>query len=384
MHRTLQASFSVPTTYPVHFTRQVFAPENSILKEVCSTAGPSARVFTVVDSGAARAFPDLPSRIQCWARRHDVRLVTAPVILEGGEAVKNNYRSLMTVMDQLLEHHLCRHSVLLALGGGAMLDAVGLAASLLHRGIRIIRLPSTTLAQNDAGIGVKTGMNLHGLKNAIGTFAPPLAVINDLDLLNGLPDARWRDGISEAFKVALIKDADFYRELLTLAPALGRREQTAMESLIVRCAALHLDHISNSGDPFEQGSARPLDFGHWSAHKLESMSNYRISHGEAVAIGISLDTLIAEQLSFVPAGTADPLIHALRQCGFDLHPPELEERLGDGSLRLIQGLEEFREHLGGTLTLSFPSPVGSMTELHGLEPERIEGAVQRIRACACA
>jgi len=379
----LHASFSVKTSYPVHFTRNAFAPGNSVLSSVLAPLGPSTRVFVAMDDGVAHAFPDLTASITDWAEKY-ADLVCAPVVLPGGEPLKNDYRQLMGLMDQMLEYHLCRHSVVIAIGGGAFLDAVGLAASLLHRGVRLLRMPSTTLAQNDAGIGVKNGMNLHGMKNGIGTFAPPLAVVNDFHLLTGLPTDRWRDGISEAFKVAMIKDAAFYEELCEMAPALGRRDESAMEQLITTCARLHLHHICTSGDPFESGSARPLDFGHWSAHKLEAQSSYRLSHGEAVAVGISLDTFIAELIGFLEPGTSHRLAGALAACGFDLQPPELHQRLGDGSLQLIQGLEMFREHLGGTLTLAMPSPIGSIREVHHLEPAWIEQAVDFLSTIPCS
>lgn len=383
MNPPLQASFSVPTHYQVHFTRNAFSPENTVLSEVLEPLGPFPIVFTIVDEGVAGAFPELILQVKQWMSCQGLQ-GPSPLILSAGEALKNDYRSLMEVMDRLMEERMCRHSLVLAIGGGALLDSVGFAASLLHRGVKILRMPSTTLAQNDAGIGVKTGMNLHGCKNGVGTFAPPLAVVNDLQLLDGLTHDQWRDGISEAFKVALIKDKDFYTQLLQDAPALGQRDEQAMESLIVKCAELHLNHISTAGDPFERGSARPLDFGHWLAHKLESQSNYRISHGHAVAVGIAVDTWIAEARGWVEQGTADHLCRALQACGFDLAPHELGIRLGDGSLQILQGMEEFREHLGGELTLSLPGPIGQISETHSLSPEEIESAISHVSEQACA
>ncbi|MEX2607034.1 MAG: 3-dehydroquinate synthase [Kiritimatiellia bacterium] len=346
----LTQTFSVDFQYPVRFDRNVFSESNDLLLSLISEAAPMpAKVMVLIDSGVNTAFPDLPARIRQWFEAHSehVDLVRPPEIVPGGEALKNDYRLLMSLVDQMLAYHLCRHSYVLVIGGGAVLDAVGFATSLVHRGLRLIRMPSTTLAQNDAGIGVKNGMNLHGGKNTVGVFAPPFAVVNDFTLLEGLDNPTWRDGISEAFKVAMIKDASFFNELLELAPALGRRDAKAMHRLIVRCAELHLEHIATCGDPFELGSARPLDFGHWSAHKLESISNYRISHGHAVAIGIVLDSAYAARLGWIDPGQVSALKQALLTCGFDLNPPELTQRLGDGSLRLLQGLEEFREHLGG-------------------------------------
>lgn len=379
----ISQTFSAGFSYPVHFGRGTFLPENELLTRLISGSG---RVMVVIDAGVAGAFPALSRQIQDWfaARADRLELVCAPEIVPGGEAIKNDYRRIMGLVDQMLEYHLCRHSTVLVIGGGAVLDAVGFATALVHRGLRLLRMPSTPLAQNDAGIGVKNGMNLHGGKNTVGVFAPPFAVVNDFDLLDGLSDADWRAGISEAFKVAMIKDADFYRELLGLAPALGRREAPAMERLIVRCAELHLQHIATSGDPFELGSARPLDFGHWSAHKLECMSSYRLTHGHAVAIGICLDSAYAARLGWISREEADAMRDALIRCGFDLNPPELTRRLGDGSLQILQGLGEFREHLGGQLSLSLPCPVGSLRDLHEMHPDWIAAEIERLQEHRCS
>lgn len=385
-HTTFSQSFSVDFQYPVFFTHNVFSENTDQLLSLIPTAGSSpVNVMVVVDSGVADAFPALINRVSHWFDSHSeyVHLVRPPEIVPGGEALKNDYRLLMSLVDQMLAYHLCRHSFVLVIGGGAVLDAVGFAASLVHRGLRLIRMPSTTLAQNDAGIGVKNGMNLHGGKNTIGVFAPPYAVINDFSLLEGLSDQSWRDGISEAFKVAMIKDAAFFNELLELAPALGRRDAAAMQRLIIRCAELHLEHIATSGDPFELGSARPLDFGHWSAHKLESISNYRISHGHAVAIGIVLDSAYAARMGWIESDQVSALKQALLTCGFDLSPPELTQRLGDGSLQVLQGLEEFREHLGGQLTLSLPGPIGSIREIHELNSGWLDEEIQALQMSPC-
>lgn len=378
-------SFSVPVSYPVVFTRNAFSGDNPSLLELLASGEPSAprKVLMVVDQGVARAFPGYLPKAEDWFSQHreTLELVAPPEIVAGGEAIKNDYRRIMSLVDMMLEHHLCRHSVVLVVGGGAVLDAVGFATSLVHRGLRLVRMPSTTLAQNDAGIGVKNGMNLHGGKNTVGVFAAPYAVLNDLNLLDGLDDINWRAGISEAFKVAMIKDAAFFGELCEMAPRLAVRDPDAMERLVVRCAELHLDHIATSGDPFELGSARPLDFGHWSAHKIESLGNYRTGHGAAVATGLVVDSLYASRMGWLAPADAQRLIQALSTCGFDLALPELRVRLGDGRPAVLQGLEEFREHLGGTLTLSLPRPLGSKDELHEVDEGLMTEILGQVASC---
>jgi len=155
----------------------------------------------------------------------------------------------------------------------AVIDAVGYAAATAHRGIRLIRMPTTVLGQNDAGVGVKNAINWLGRKNFVGTFVPPHAVVNDFEFIESLPNRDKTAGIAEAIKVSLISDKTFFYYLNANRKNLRELRQDVVEKMIVKCAELHLRHIRSSGDPFERGSARPLDFGHWTAHKLEELTN---------------------------------------------------------------------------------------------------------------
>ena len=279
---------------------------------------------------------------------------------------------------------MCRQSFVIAIGGGSVLDMVGFGASLVHRGVRLVRMPTTVLAQNDAGVGVKNGMNEHGMKNFLGTFAPPFAVINDFAFLSTLPGAHWTGGIAEAFKVALIKDREFFDFLCSNASAFARRQLGPMEELIRRCAMLHLDHIAKNGDPFEMGTARPLDFGHWSAHKLETLSEYRITHGEAVAAGIALDSHYAMKRGLISRADLSRILKALLDCGLSIWYPEMSERDGDGQLAILQGLRDFQEHLGGALTVTLPDSIGKKCEVHHVNVDDIEEGVLWLRNFAAA
>ena len=136
---------------------------------------------------------------------------------------------------------------------------------------------------------MKNAINAFGFKNLLGTFAPPFAVINDFAFLDILPEREKRGGMAEAVKVALIRDADFFAWLEREADALARFQPNALDTLVQRCARRHMHQIAHGGDPFETGSARPLDYGHWSAHKLEGLTRHALRHGEAVAIGVALD-----------------------------------------------------------------------------------------------
>jgi len=286
--------------------------------------------------------------------------VAPPLIVPGGESCKNDVSAVGHIHALVERHGLCRHSFVLALGGGAVLDVAGYATATAHRGLRLVRMPSTVLAQNDVGVGVKNGLNLFGRKNFVGTFTPPFAVVNDLDLLRTLPPRDLRSGMAEAVKVAAIKDAEFLTWLHHEQRRLAAFTPEAIEHLIVRCAELHLEHI-RAGDPFENGTARPLDFGHWSAHRLEALTAGALRHGEAVAIGIALDGLYAHARGLLSDVELERLHGTLLGLGFELAHPIL------GWLDVEEALAQFREHIGGELCLTLPQGLGHRIDVYDID-----------------
>jgi 3-dehydroquinate synthase len=373
--------------FPVVFTRDLFAPRNPALRDAIARdqATRPRRCLALVDRGALAAFPELPRQIRAYFAAHadTLHLVRSPMALSGGEAIKQSATPVRRMIDALRAGHICRHSVCLAIGGGAVLDAAGLAAALYHRGVRLVRIPTTALAQCDSGVGIKNAINYAGSKNLLGTFAPPWAVLNDSAFLDSLPLPLLLDGIAEAVKVAAIKDAAFFRAIERAAPNIARRDLPAIRRILQRCALLHLDHIATSGDPYELGTARPLDYGHWSAHKLEALSKHRLSHGHAVAIGIALDALYAACVGLLPEQHALRLVNVLRTCGLPVYAPELSMADRRGRLAVLAGLEEFRAHLGGELTLTFPAPLGSRSELHSIDETLMADCIAALADWEC-
>src|SRR6185437_8907762 len=209
-----------------------------------------------------------------------------------------------------------------------------------------------------------------GKKNFLGCFTPPYAVINDFQFLTTLEDRDWRAGMAEAVKVALIQDAAFFEFMEEEAAALAAREMRPMKTLIERCAEMHLLHIQTKGDPFELGSSRPLDFGHWAAHKLEQLTNHALRHGEAVAIGIALDTTYSYLSGMLEERDWRRTIDLLHTLGFDLAVTQEGLTLGrENSRSLLSGLNEFREHLGGPLTIMLLKRVGVGIEVHEISDD---------------
>ncbi len=376
IERTIQVSFR----HRVYFTRRVFSPDNSLLRQVLTSerADGVARALLVIDETLAQSQPGLLRDIGQYFSQPGLRLACAPLLIEGGERAKNSYFHVSEIQSHVEKHHIDRHSYIIAVGGGALLDVVGLAAATAHRGVRLVRIPTTTLSQDDSGVGVKNGINGFGKKNFIGTFAPPFAVINDFDLLASLPDRDKRAGYVEAVKVALIRDPAFFNQIERDAGTLAAFDPEAMQHLIHRSAELHMNHIATSGDPFEFGSARPLDFGHWAAHKLEQISDYRIRHGEAVAIGIALDTIYSRLAGYLDAVSCERILVLLEKLGFEIFANELLHEDSDGAHVVLKGLEEFREHLGGQLTVTLLQGVGRGFEVHEMDGSNVLSAIHEL------
>ncbi len=373
-------NITVQFNYPVHFTRDLFAPGNSILADMFARAGDmkAQRALVYIDDGVSRGNPLLAKQIEHYFNgpAKNVHLAASPFLIPGGEAIKNGWDAVHTIHKTIAGCHLDRQSYIIAVGGGSLLDMVGFAASISHRGLRLIRIPTTTLAQNDAGVGVKNSLNENGQKNFIGTFSPPFAVINDFSFLKTLDFEHWIGGVAEAFKIALIKDADFFRYLENVAEKIKSRDQNVIEIIIKKCAVMHLDHIRENGDPFEFGGARPLDFGHWAAHKIEAMSGYSMGHGQAVSIGIAIDLFYAMAKGHIAKDEFQRSMSAFTACGLPIWHEVLHSRRADGSPAVLEGLEQFREHLGGRLSFTIPDGIGSRIELHQMDQTIIPEAIK--------
>jgi len=370
--------------YPVIFTERLLDAGNGDLAWALlrnSSATIPLRVLVVADEGFARAWPALEQDLARYARPYRDRFTLHPEVyrVPGGEAAKNDPGIVAELRDAFGAANLDRHSIVLGFGGGAALDAIGYAAATTHRGVRLIRVPTTVLAQNDAGVGVKNGINGRGAKNFEGTFAPPFAVLCDSHWLSTLSPRHRRAGLAEAVKVALIRDGEFFDWIERHVSALATAEREAERHMIRRCAELHLQHIRDGGDPFEMGNARPLDFGHWSAHKLETLTAHALLHGEAVSIGIALDTCYSRRSGALQETAAARILAVLEGLGLPLWDDALLAMDGSGRPAVLAGLEEFREHLGGELNVTLLGGVGSSHAVHHLDPSTIMRCVEDLR-----
>ncbi len=377
----LQQSFNIKFEYKVFFTSGLFRLANPLFNnflEGIAHGSNTRKILFVIDQGFMDAGNDIVTEIREYFKVNQaVQLVPEIIMIPGGELVKNDIIYFDRILEAVNTCKIDRHSFIAAIGGGSLLDLVGYAAAISHRGIRHIRIPTTVLSQNDSGIGVKNGINYFGKKNFLGTFAPPLAVFNDDFYLRTLNERHWRSGISEAVKVALIKDPEFFFWIEKNAAALVERDMEAMNYLIKRCAELHMQHIAGK-DPFESGSSRPLDFGHWSAHKLEQLSGFEVLHGEAVAMGMALDTVYSNLSGHLTDTESNRILDLLIKLGFELSHPIMQITASNSAILL--GLEEFREHLGGELTIMLLDGIGSGFEVHHIDNEILINASENLKA----
>ena len=378
--RRIDIPFAVPFTHRLRFTEDVLAEDQHVLLELLEPSGDQKpRVQFWLDECVAAAMPKLQTKIEMFCESHSAVFQTPGNVqtVPGGEPVKNDVHVLERMLKCINHADLDRRSYLVAIGGGAVLDAVGFAAAIAHRGIRLVRMPTTTLAQADSGVGVKNSMNLFQKKNWIGTFAVPWAVINDELLLSTLPDRDFRCGFSEAVKVALLKDRTLFDFICNNVGRIRNRRMSTAGSVIEQSAVHHLQHITRGGDPFEALEARPLDFGHWSAHKLEVMSVFGLRHGEAVGIGVAVDAVYSSMVHGLPSVACDRILHCLAGLGLPLDHPLLHR-----TDELFSGMEEFRQHLGGRLTLTMLRNIGDPIEVHEVDEVRMREAIKTVAAFA--
>ncbi|TAE73505.1 MAG: 3-dehydroquinate synthase [Verrucomicrobia bacterium] len=371
--------FQIPVSFKhrVCFTRGAFAAGNSLLSEILAEGG-GRRVLVAVEESVARAWPELTRRVESyfadlgfdWRGLH---------VLPGGEAVKVDDLLVRRIWEAIDRGRIDRHSYLIAIGGGAFLDAVGYAAATAHRGVRLVRFPTTTLSQDDSGVGVKCAINGFGKKNWIGAFAVPFAVINDFEFLHSQDEETRRAGLIEAVKVSLVKDGTFFEWIEQQVERLAALEADALEECVERSALLHARHISEGGDAFETGSSRPLDFGHWAAHKLEQLSGFALSHAHAVAVGLALDTLYSARYGLLRECVAERVIDVVAGLRLPLWHPALELRDAAGRRRVHEGLEEFREHLGGELTVLLLREAGVGQDVHVLDEGLVDACLDSLR-----
>ncbi|MGE0441101.1 MAG: 3-dehydroquinate synthase [Gemmatimonadales bacterium] len=281
---------------------------------------PGRRLAVITDQNVARAVP------------HSLKgtvLVVAP-----GEEAKTR-RRWGDLTDQLLELGYGRDAAIVAVGGGVVGDLAGFVAATYLRGVPFLQVPTSLVAMVDASVGGKTGVNTHHGKNLVGAFHQPAAVIADPLALKTLRRADLRGGLIEAFKHGLIADAGYFERMAAESAALLGRDPAALAALVRRSVELKAAIVGQ--DEREGGVRAVLNAGHTVGHALEHWSEYRLGHGDAVGLGLVVESFLAEALGLAPAGLAAVVGARLAALGLAL---EFPPAAADGELLDLMRLDK--------------------------------------------
>ncbi|MEJ0009787.1 MAG: 3-dehydroquinate synthase [Alphaproteobacteria bacterium] len=285
--------------------------------------------------------------------------------VKAGEASKS-FASYEMLMEQLLALAPDRRTAIFALGGGVIGDLAGFAASTLLRGVPLVQVPTTLLAQVDSSIGGKTGINSRAGKNLIGSFYQPKLVIADLDVLKSLKPRELRAGYAEIIKYGLILDAEFYRWCLAHGAKLVAGDAAALKTAVVKSCAMKADIVERDE---REGDARAwLNFGHTFGHALEAETGYGavLHHGEAVALGMVMGCRLSAELKLLDASVVDELASHLKSLGLPVKLSDVDFRWNtDG---ICSHFAQDKKAEGGALAFVVLDAIGKARVLKNVDP----------------
>jgi 3-dehydroquinate synthase len=290
------------------------------------------------------------------------------LFLPGGEHQKR-LAPLERLAEELVRHGADRSSVIVAFGGGIVTDMAGFLAAIFMRGIEVVQAPTTLLAQVDAAIGGKTGVNLESGKNLIGSFHQPLAVLIDPTVLDTLPDREFRAGLYEILKAGVIRSEPLFRFLMDHRDEILARRPEAVDRIIADSVRIKAEVVT--ADEREGGLRRILNFGHTFGHALEAETGYtRFLHGEAVAFGMRAAVYLAERTGYLSAEDSIDILEAIRLYG---PIPPLD---GVPAERLLARLRSDKKTIRGNVHFVLPERIGEVKVVSGIDEEVARMAIQ--------
>lgn len=264
-----------------------------------------------------------------------------------------------------------RKTILVALGGGVVGDISGFLASIFLRGVPYVGIPTTLLAQVDSSVGGKTGVDLPEGKNLLGTFYQPRFVFIDVSFLSTLPDEEFFNGLAEVIKYGVILDKEFFEFLETMRAKIVNRDEESLERIVSRCCALKRNVVVE--DEKESGLRRILNFGHTIGHALEALSNYRLRHGHAIAIGMVTASYMATALGICPKEETERLEKVISSYNL---PNRIPEKFSPGDI--VKKLKYDKKRYGKKLTWVLPSKIGAVELVSQLSEKQITGVLEHL------
>lgn len=368
------------TGYAVRFSKDCLSPQNGDLAELLRSREPfrRQRAVFVVDAGLAAVQPRAVEAAAAYADSHKANIVAAcpPIVVEGGETVKSRPEICDWLRARFVGAGLDSQSHVVVIGGGALLDAAGFAAATLRRAPRVTRVPTTLLAQASGALSPRCAVNALGRKDALAAFQAPFGVLLDPKFLSPLPDREKRAGLAEIIRTALCGDADFFHWIADHQKQLANLDKRTLETAARWSARLHWEAASDA-DPFDEGRARPLDFGRWAALRLEAEAGGELLHGEALAVGTAVDLLLSVLLTGLPPEAARAALEVVAGCGLPLWHGALGFADADGAPALVSALAEFA--LGGTPSVPLLRGLGRAEPCIAVNAEATAAAIEALR-----
>jgi 3-dehydroquinate synthetase len=351
-------------SYDIHRPAQpVFHPDEYTLASVTE----DRPVFFVIDERVEKLYG---AEIRAYAKRH--LNVAGEIVILASEHNKT-LPQVDLICRKAVDAKLSRHGFIVAVGGGITLDLAGLAASLLRRGVRYIRVPTTLVGLVDVSVGVKHGVNAFGQKNILGSFYPPHCSINDYRFLRSLPLPELASGVAEIIKIALVRDDrllyDLERNTTLLMRSRWQASEPVARSIAPRAELLMMEEIATN--LFETSLARAVDFGHSFSPVIETSSGYRVSHGQAVALDIFLSTAIGSRRNLCDVSLLKRIGVLLQSWELPICHPAMPS-----AMALFESLDKVRAHRGGDLNLVVPTDGGSARFLQDVSKSEIECALR--------
>lgn len=291
--------------YPVQVTDDLFAEGNAVLADTLKalTGEGEIRVALVADANVVQRTEGLGLKIGRYFQMHGIQLTASPVVLAGGEKTKaDGFQSVIKVANALLEAGVGVRDLVLAVGGGTVLDVAGYAAAQVRGGLRVVRIPTTLAAMLDAAFAEVALVNGQEVKDAFRLPAKPAAVVIDPTFLKTVLDGVWRGGFAEAVRLAVVSDSALMKRLAKRAAAIRERDETAARETIAECLQVR---AKKGGTPFAL----------WAATRLESMSGFKMPHGYALAIAIGIECAYAVEQGLLKAADREFVLQTLTDCG---------------------------------------------------------------------
>ena len=343
----MQKSYS---NYTVETTSGAFGDSEVLAQALRKASGSDEpRVLLVADMNVVQRTTGLGAQIGHYVHQNGIRLAGEPVVVAAGEKIKaDSLRTVLRVAASLLEAKLGKEDVVLALGGGTLLDVAGYAAAQIRGGVKIVRVPTTPAAMMDAAFAEYAAVNSSTVKDALRVASHPSAVVIDPTFAATVLDGVWNGGIGEAVRLALASDSSLMKKIVELSPAYRERDIDALEAIVDATFAVRRKRGATT-------------LGEWSAIRLEAMSGYKLPHGYAVAIGTCIDAAYSVEMGYMDDSDCDAVVELLGTCGA-LDGLNHSRHLLNQADSLVHGLDAWRLATGSE-TIVVPKGIGkSMDE----------------------